>query len=510
MPSGSIFSASITGCFAVSRSLRFLLCWLLLWFPFSFGASVLVGDPFLAGMAGLPAAFLVALMLGRFLDAKQEAAKLMQFQLLLSFLSARVASGQTLEHALTEAAPALEQELGPSNRLVRSLIVLRRQLQAQMQIDAVLAGFAKRFGSARISAQLSALVPLSRHGGRLDLFLRRSHDALNKERRMQADVTAARSQTTSETLVLLVLPFVLASAMSGEYRGELAKVPWQQAALLLIFAITVLAVIAAVAALTPERPRHKPEHTKKATKKPLTRTPRLLSHIYLKWLPGGLGHRLQKAAERTGGPDGFLRHLGMKRRLFMLSGILTAWFAVTLEISPFVYPLLYMLPCLLHDLDLRQKESICVQSYRLDLPIVLNLLVTSLESGLTLDTALAHLPVISDASVPGSCGQAMRQVRQKLALGQTADSVLTELADLCPIPDLASALHLAARYARQGGSELISLLSVTANDSWQEYRLALQKKLERRSLYLMIPMGLDLLAVILVAVLPAIASLSTF
>lgn len=493
-----------------NRLISFFLLWLSVLLPLAFAAQFIIKSErlllFLAPLAALALAF----SLERFIKGKKEAAHLAHFQQLLSLLASRVSAGQTLESALTEAAPTLEKELGPKNTMVGALFTLRQQMLAHISQEAALSGLATHFKLNRIRTQLAVLSPLSRHGGRLDVFLRRSHDALNKERQMQLDVAAERSQTSSETAVLLVLPYVVAAAMSGQYSDTFSALAWHRLASAVIFTLTIVAACSAILIVSPEREKRKRAKAKRlsAPKRP----PTFFRHIYLHLLPAGLGYRLKRMAE-TVYPDSqvpFDAHLARKPTLLLLGAIVVLLVSQMTTLSPFIYPLILLLPLISHDYDLYLKEKARVESYRLLLPVILNLLAVLLESGLTLDTALKVLPLQHIDDTPPGAGYALKRMRQKLQLGESSDLALTELAERCPIADLSAALHLAARYQRQGGHELIELLQQTAENSWQIYRQAMRTRLEKRSLYLMLPMGLDLLAVIAIAVMPAIASFSLY
>lgn len=494
------------------RFLSVLLLSLCLFFPVAFAGHFIILSKELLLFSAPLAACCLALAFRRYLVGKDESARLTQFQQLLAHLASRVAAGQTLEHALTDAAPTLEKELGPRNLLVQALNTLRQQMMAHMSVEAALTGLAKHFRLNRITTQLSVLVPLSRHGGRLDVFLRRSHDALNRERQMQLDVAAERSQTSSETTVLLFLPFVVAAAMAGQYRSDLIHEPWYPFVSIAVFSLTIAAACFALLIMAPEREAIKKKMKSKKKAPPLTKKPRLFLDLYAKRLPAGIGYRLQRMAENVY-PEitqPFERHLAKKPQLLLIGLILVLLLQMTTNINWLIYPLIFLLPAISHDYDLWRREKSRVESYRLLLPVMLNLLAVLLESGLTLDTALHVLPLQHLDGTPPSCGFALKEMRQKMQLGESSDKVLIDLADKCPIPDLSAALHLAARYQRLGGSELIDLLQQTAENSWQVYRHAVRVKLERRSLLLLIPMGLDLLAVIAIAIMPAIASFSIY
>lgn len=504
----------LTGCFNMRHKTfrNFMLFWLLLACLLAILASLLIATPLVyliaAGVAAIPMAYVS----GRFIKGKNEAGKLRHFQRLLAFLSSRVAAGQTLERSLMEASSVLTKELGPKHGLVLALARSRQQLVAQMNMEAVLQSLASHFNLMRVSTLLAILTPLNRHGGRIDIFLRRSHDALNKELQMVADVQAERSQTSSETMVLLILPYVIAVAMGDFYRGTWSGASWQTVATLAIFALTVMSALIAIMVLSPEMEKRAVVREKVISKKRLSKTSSLLASFYLNRLPGSVGYLLRQAAHdlEPDAADAFLTHLSKKPFLLFL-GFFMAMLSITgLGMTPLALPLFLLLPWILADVDLILKNNKRAESYRILLPIMQNLLAVLLESGLTLDTSLQSLPIPPRYAHGTHAERALFRVKQGLQLGQPADVVLATLADECPVSELTASLHLTARYARQGGHELLGLLAVAADNTWHVYRVAIQRTLERRALYLMLPMGLDLLAVILVAVLPAIASMPSF
>ena len=75
------------------------------------------------------------------------------------------------------------------------------------------------------------------------------------------------------------------------------------------------------------------------------------------------------------------------------------------------------------------------------------------------------------------------------------------------IPAAQSALLLVARYDRLGTAEVLNLLQLQASSCWNLCRNAARKKQEREALGLLLPMTLDFVSVLMVAMTPAIISL---
>lgn len=101
--------------------------------------------------------------------------------------------------------------------------------------------------------------------------------------------------------------------------------------------------------------------------------------------------------------------------------------------------------------------------------------------------------------------QDFRQLQRDIATGVTAADALQRLSHQVPSNEISSALQLIARYDRDGGKELLDILQLEAVACWDVYKNAMRKDLENRNILLVIPLGLDLLLVILSSVLPALA-----
>jgi len=93
--------------------------------------------------------------------------------------------------------------------------------------------------------------------------------------------------------------------------------------------------------------------------------------------------------------------------------------------------------------------------------------------------------------------------------GCPANQIIEQLAATCPLPEAQAALLLMLRYDRSGGFETLQLLSMQSSACWSLYRSTMRKQMEQQSLRLLLPMTLDLLAVLLTALLPAVLSLNT-
>ena len=113
-------------------------------------------------------------------------------------------------------------------------------------------------------------------------------------------------------------------------------------------------------------------------------------------------------------------------------------------------------------------------------------------------TAFEERPVLSNE---------IKSLRAMILSGRSASDAVERFSLRIRIPEAQSALLLVARYGRLGSSEVLNLLSLQASACWNLCRNAARKKQEREALGLLLPMTLDFICVLLVAMTPAIISL---
>ena len=104
----------------------------------------------------------------------------------------------------------------------------------------------------------------------------------------------------------------------------------------------------------------------------------------------------------------------------------------------------------------------------------------------------------------------LNQFKRKIAAGATASAALEEMSAGNLSPQIQSALGMMARYGCDGGPENLQILQIQVDTCWALHHQALRKKTELVMLRLMIPMALDLTAVILTVLLPAIQMIQNF
>ena len=141
-----------------------------------------------------------------------------------------------------------------------------------------------------------------------------------------------------------------------------------------------------------------------------------------------------------------------------------------------------------------------------DIPLFLCLISTLLEAGMLLPRAIE---TCSEAFPNNkSLSNEIKNLRAMILSGISAPEAVEKLSLRIKVPEAQSALLLISRYGRLGTSEVLNLLSLQASACWNLTRNAARKKQERESLGMILPMTLDFICVLLVAMTPAIISLS--
>jgi len=128
-------------------------------------------------------------------------------------------------------------------------------------------------------------------------------------------------------------------------------------------------------------------------------------------------------------------------------------------------------------------------------------MVILLRSGISLDRSLRLMIESYRHNINSQLKSDLDNIKQMLSLGETASFALLQITDNLPQEEIASVLQLMARYDRDGGQEILDILDLQANASWQLYRNAMRRRLQTQNMGLLFPMAIDLFIVIIMAIL---------
>ncbi|MBP1757676.1 MAG: hypothetical protein H6Q62_532 [Firmicutes bacterium] len=119
----------------------------------------------------------------------------------------------------------------------------------------------------------------------------------------------------------------------------------------------------------------------------------------------------------------------------------------------------------------------------------------------------AGLAAWGDQDPTSVVGEDLRFFQQQSLGVRSCDWIVERLADRNPVPELQVYWHNVARYEREGSRELLELLTLQAKTGYQLLSFGRRRELEERSLMVLLPMIIDLIVVLLVAIWPSIITL---
>ncbi len=470
-------------------------------------------------LVAVPGSLLLGIGLARLFHLREGKLLLTQYQHLLGYLSTRLSAGVPLEAALLESITPLTEQLGKHNKIIRSLFRLKKNLEAQMSLNEALASFTREVGLPVCTRDFTMLTLLSRAGGRIDVFVRQSHHDLSAQINMQSEVANERRGHSSEAAILAMIPFFMAHFVLGgtvSYSQSIQHDQKMAIPLAILYLLAMFALFVLLLLLAPEkikgktrRAKKKREHESKTPKN--IRAARMLSRIYLDWLPGQIGMTVSSSVQLLADhrENAWILYMAQKVKDLVLGLFIATLLTLSGRVSYFIVAVVIVSVSLARDIEYCSKASKRRESYRFYYPSAVNSLYILLESGLTFDRALRLVARVNLADRMADNPVADDLNKAVLHLETGYDSVMAAnwLAERCPLPEVQAALRLMARYEREGGREILELIRMQADRGRQLFRDAMRGRAEQRSLLFVFPMALDLIVVMATVILPAITQM---
>ena len=484
----------------------------------------------------VPALFMLLKAVNRWRRGRRLLAVREHFKWFLELLLTRLSSGASLERAISDTLPGLSQLLGKNADLLTVLKQLDQQLSAGQPLEALLSSLSRSLDCPEARTFFQILPELRRTGGKIDQYVRQHLQMVTEQLALQQDLNAETTQRQTEAMILALMPFALAALLEQSYdpavREALATPPGV-AGMMTAFVLAMLAAAITLSALglNPALPSHRlslpgarMSNAKMSDNALMRSASQLLHRLYRDLLPETYGNRLlkilygQRADEsNSAGSPMDMAHYFLDKAIYMLISLFPGLiFAFTLSKGWVAVILLPVCISMIQDQKIFQVQRQQMTEYRLIYPVFLNLCAALLQSGLSLHKAMQiclSLPLLDEGIKAGRKQTALPDdllmTRRLIQTGRPADQAVEFLAAACPIPEAQAALLLMQRYDRSGGSETLQMLSMQAAACWSLYRNTIRKQMEQQSLRLLMPMMLDLLAVIVTALLPAVLSLRT-
>ena len=433
-----------------------------------------------------------------------------QLLVLLQVLTTSVSSGYSIEKSLLLIRPVIERTFGRRSMLLKPLINLENNLKLHVSLEESLNTFAKQIAFPETVPVFHALAISGEIGNNSLSILRSSCQMLSELNAVQGEIAASNAGKNAEAAILCAMPFGVTFAlnyMSREYLDMARNTRTGSFLLALAFGVCTIACAMLLKFMSHEHGRkaYKSELAVNLTSGKAYSTP--LTKLVKKIFPASfITARHELFNELSVNPD-YTYEQYLKKQL--LTGtvflILSASILLSLGKSPLFALLFTAAILLLGGFEIRSDVERKREDLMSDIPLFLCLISTLLESGMQLPKAISICAKAFDENK--SLSLEIKNLRAMILSGIPASDAIEKFSLRIQIPEAQAALLLIARYGRLGTSEVLNMLNLQSQACWNLCRNASRKRQEREALGMIIPMTLDFISVLMVAMTPAIISL---
>ena len=497
-----------------------LSCGLLSWI----GAMIFTGDHWLSIALSAPGGLALSFAVNHLQKSRQLHFALDQFRWLLEHLSARIASGATLERAFFEAPEALQALLGKKSDVYKCLKRIEMHLEANRPLEQMLPQLSNVLVCREASICLKSLPPLRQAGGNISAYIRRQQVMLSEHIALLHDLSAENAQRQTEAVIMTIMPFVMTVLLrqsSSLYQQGIHTTSAVTAGLLTAYCLSVLAAVMTLILLgnrnrTLTLRNLQTEKNRLIKNRVIQKAGYLVNILYQSLIPESYFARLSRnliyqARQNTADQKTFIQNYYSVKALYLLAGLMPGIILFIAEISLFYWILILPVICAwLHDQQLINFSRRLVENEQMAYPEFLNMVLVLLQSGLSLyKTIEICAQRYLDHCASTALNASLTVLCRKMMAGMPVGRALSDMSVNCSVPQIQSALLMIERYDRDGGTENLHLLQMQLNVCWSGYRQAARKRLEQRSILLYLPMSIDLVAILLTALLPAMQTLQS-
>ena len=433
-----------------------------------------------------------------------------QLLVLLQVLTTSVSSGYSIEKSLLLIRPVIERTFGRRSMLLKPLINLENNLMLHVSLEESLNTFAKQIAFPETVPVFHALAISGEIGNNSLSILRSSCQMLSELNAVQGEIAASNAGKNAEAAILCAMPFGVTFAlnyMSREYLDMARNTRTGSFLLALAFGVCTIACAMLLKFMSHEHGRkaYKSELAVNLTSGKAYSTP--LTKLVKKIFPASfITARHELFNELSVNPD-YTYEQYLKKQL--LTGTvflaLSASILITLGKNPLFALFLTAALLLLGGFEIRSDVERKREDLMSDIPLFLCLISTLLESGMQLPKAISICAKAFDENK--SLSLEIKNLRAMILSGIPASDAIEKFSLRIQIPEAQAALLLVARYGRLGTSEVLNMLNLQSQACWNLCRNASRKRQEREALGMIIPMTLDFISVLMVAMTPAIISL---
>lgn len=429
-----------------------------------------------------------------------------QLLVLFQVLCTSVSSGYSMEKSLTMARPVLEHTFGKKCPLIKPLIQLENDLSIHIGLEKALNNFALNIKFPQTIPIFHALGISGKIGNSSLTILRSSCQMLSDLNAVQNEINANNAGKNAEALILCLMPFAITfslNQMSGEFIAEAQQNTKGAILLGVAFVICIITV-----ALLLKFMSHSEKKLKESSKTQNIEIKKYrLTSIIQKVLPTSFITNRHNTFNELYFDAGKAYELYLRKLLKVsVSGFLIVALILYSTNRNVMFAILaFPVLAFLLNRDLNSELELKREKLMRNLPLFICLITTLLEAGLQLPKAINICAKAFDKD--SAISDEINNLRAQILSGKSASDSVEQMSIHIQIPEAQAAFLLIARYGRLGSSEVLNLLSVQSSSCWNLCRNAARKKQERESLALLFPMTLDFVAVLLVAITPAIISL---
>jgi Flp pilus assembly protein TadB len=433
-----------------------------------------------------------------------------QLLVLLQVLTTSVSSGYSIEKSLLLIRPVIERTFGKRSMLLKPLINLENNLKLHVSLEESLNTFAQQISFPETVPVFHALAISGEIGNNSLSILRNSCQMLSELNAVQGEIAASNAGKNAEAAILCVMPFGITFAlnyMSHEYLDMARNTRTGSFLLACAFGICTVACAMLLKFMSHEygRKAYKSELATNMNAGKAYNTP--LTKLVKKIFPASfITARHELFNELSVNPD-YTYEQYLKKQL--LTGtvflILSASILITLGKNPLFALFLTAALLLLGGFEIRSDVERKREDLMSDIPLFMCLISTLLESGMQLPKAISICSKAFDENK--SLSLEIKNLRAMVLSGIPASDAIEKFSLRIQIPEAQAALLLIARYGRLGTSEVLNMLNLQSQACWNLCRNASRKRQEREALGMIIPMTLDFISVLMVAMTPAIISL---
>ena len=433
-----------------------------------------------------------------------------QLLVLLQVLTTSVSSGYSIEKSLLLIRPVIERTFGRRSMLLKPLINLENNLKLHVSLEESLNTFAKQIAFPETVPVFHALAISGEIGNNSLSILRSSCQMLSELNAVQGEIAASNAGKNAEAAILCAMPFGVTFAlnyMSREYLDMARNTRTGSFLLALAFGVCTIACAMLLKFMSHEHGRkaYKSELAVNLTSGKAYSTP--LTKLVKKIFPASfITARHELFNELSVNPD-YTYEQYLKKQLLtgMVFLALSASILITLGKNPLFALFLTAALLLLGGFEIRSDVERKREDLMSDIPLFLCLISTLLESGMQLPKAISICAKAFDENK--SLSLEIKNLRAMILSGIPASDAIEKFSLRIQIPEAQAALLLVARYGRLGTSEVLNMLNLQSQACWNLCRNASRKRQEREALGMIIPMTLDFISVLMVAMTPAIISL---